>query len=84
MNVAVYSPNWVGDAALALPFIHGMKIKYPSSKIFVICKEWVGSVYVNNPNVDKLIIIPKEEANGIINTFRTGLSLIKEDIEIFT
>ena len=83
MNVAVYSPNWVGDAALALPFIHGMKIKYPSSKIFVICKEWVGSVYVNNPNVDKLIIIPKEEANGIINTFRTGFSLIKEDIEIF-
>ena len=39
--------------------------------------------YVNNPNVDKLIIIPKEKNDGIFNTLRIGLSLIKEDIEIF-
>ena len=52
MKIAVYSPNWVGDAALALPFIHKIKSKYPTAKIFVICKEWVSSIYVNNPNVD--------------------------------
>ena len=83
MNVAIYSPNWVGDAVLALPFVKGIKSKYPSSQIFIICKEWVASVYLHNPNINKLIIIPKEEASGTINTFRTGLSLIKEDIEIF-
>ena len=27
MKIAVYSPNWVGDAALALPFIHKIKSK---------------------------------------------------------
>ena len=83
MKIAVYSPNWVGDAALALPFIHKIKRKYPTAKIFVICKEWVSSIYVNNPNVDKLIIIPKARTGGIFNTLRMGLSLIKEDIEIF-
>ena len=83
MKIAVYSPNWVGDAALSLPFIHKIKSKYPTAKIFVICKEWVSSIYVNNPNVDKLIIIPKEKTDGIFNTLRMGLSLIKEDIEIF-
>jgi len=83
MKIAVYSPNWVGDAVLALPFIHKIKSKYPSAKILVICKEWVSSIYVNNPNVDKLIIIPKEKTNGIFNTLRMGLLLIKEDIEIF-
>ena len=83
MKIAVYSPNWVGDAALALPFIHKIKSKYPTAKIFVICKEWVSSIYVNNPNVDKLIIIPKEKTGGIFNTLRLGFSLIKEDFEIF-
>lgn len=83
MKIAVYSPNWVGDAALALPFIHKIKSKYPTAKIFVICKEWVSSIYVNNPNIDKLIIIPKEKTAGIFNTLRIGLSLIREDIEIF-
>ena len=83
MKIAVYSPNWVGDAALALPFIHKIKSKYPTAKIFVICKEWVSSIYVNNPNVDKLIIIPKEKTGGIFNTLRMGFSLIKEDFEIF-
>ena len=83
MKIAVYSPNWVGDAALALPFIHKIKSKYPTAKIFVICKEWVSSLYVNNPNIDKLIIIPKEKTAGIFNTLRIGLSLIREDIEIF-
>ena len=83
MKIAVYSPNWVGDAALALPFIHKIKSKYPTAKIFVICKEWVSSIYVNNPNVDKLIIIPKEKTDGIFNTLRIGYSLIKEDFEIF-
>ena len=83
MKIAVYSPNWVGDAALSLPFIHKIKRKYPTAKIFVICKEWVSSLYVNNPNIDKLIIIPKEKTAGIFNTLRIGLSLIREDIEIF-
>ena len=83
MKIAVYSPNWVGDAVLSLPFIHKIKSKYPTAKIFVICKEWVSSIYVNNPNVDKLIIIPKARTGGIFNTLRMGLSLIKEDIEIF-
>ena len=83
MKIAVYSPNWVGDAVLALPFIQKIKSKYPTAKIFVICKEWVSSIYVNNPNIDNLIIIPKEKTGGILNTLRMGLSLIKEDIEIF-
>ena len=83
MKIAVYSPNWVGDAVLALPFIQKIKSKYPTAKIFVICKEWVSSIYVNNPNIDNLIIIPKEKTGGILNTLKMGLSLIKEDIEIF-
>ena len=55
MKIAIYSPNWVGDAALSLPFIYHVKQKYPNSELIIICKEWVHSVYQNNPNINKLV-----------------------------
>ena len=55
MKIAVYSPNWVGDATLALPFIHQLKEQYPHSKIVIVCKDWVDSVFINNPNIDDII-----------------------------
>ena len=29
MKIGVYSPNWIGDAVMALPFIHHLKEKNP-------------------------------------------------------
>ena len=75
MNIAIYSPNWVGDAALSLPFISNIKLKHPDSKIIILCKKWVSSVYLNHPDIDDLIIIPSGKNNGIVNTLSIGLSL---------
>jgi heptosyltransferase-2 len=83
MKIAIYSPNWVGDAALSLPFIHHVKQKYPNSELIIICKEWVKSVYQNNPNINKIISIATTESRGITNTFRLGFLLRKENIQIF-
>ena len=55
MKIAIYSPNWVGDATLALPFIHQLKDQYPDSKIVIVCKDWVESVFINNPNINDMI-----------------------------
>ncbi len=83
MKIAVYSPNWVGDAALSLPFIHSVKEKYPNSEIIIICKEWVHSVYQNNPNIDKIMTILTKDSRGMLKTFQLGFLLRKEDIKIF-
>ncbi len=83
MKVAIYSPNWVGDAVLSLPFINNIKLKHPDSKIIMICKKWVSSVYLNHPNIDELIVIPVGKNHGIINTFNTGLSLRDLKIDVF-
>ena len=83
MKIAIYSPNWVGDATLSLPFIHYVKQKYPNSELIIICKEWVHSVYQNNPNINKIISIATTESRGITNTFRLGFLLRKENIQIF-
>ena len=57
MKIAVYSPNWVGDATLALPFIHQLKEQYPHSKIVIVCKDWVESVFINNTKIKYIISI---------------------------
>jgi len=83
MNIAIYSPNWVGDAALSLPFISNIKLKHPDSKIIVLCKKWVSSVYLNHPDIDDLIVIPRGKNNGVVNTLSTGLSLRNLNIDVF-
>ena len=83
MNIAIYSPNWVGDAALSLPFVNNIKSKHPDSKIIILCKKWVSSVYLNHPDIGELIVIPRGKNRGVINTFNTGLLLRDFNIDVF-
>ena len=57
MKIAVYSPNWIGDAVMALPFVQQLKIDNKDSEIFIFCKEWVSGVYKNHPAVNQIIPI---------------------------
>ena len=83
MNIAVYSPNWVGDAALALPFISHLKNKNPDSKVILVCKDWVESVFHNNPNIDNVVSLSANQTRGVINTIQTGLLLRAKQIDYF-
>ena len=66
-----------------MPFISNIKLKHPESKIIILCKKWVGSVYLNHPDIDDLIVIPTGENSGIVNTFSNGLSLRNLNIDVF-
>ena len=83
MKIAVYSPNWVGDAGLALPFIHQLKNQNLDSKIIIVCKEWVESVFYNNPCVDDIVSLSANDVRGIVNTVRTGVALKEKKIDYF-
>ena len=81
MKIAVYSPNWVGDAALALPFMHQLKNQNPDSKIIIVCKKWVEAVFYNNPCVDDIVSLSANDVRGIVNTVRTGVALKEKEID---
>tara|TARA_B100000287_G_scaffold210608_1_gene198807 strand:+ start:204 stop:1187 length:984 start_codon:yes stop_codon:yes gene_type:complete len=83
MKIAIYSPNWVGDATLALPFIHQLKDQYPDSKIVIVCKDWVESVFINNPNINDVITLSKKDLRGIVSTIRTGMFLRQHEFDYF-
>ena len=83
MKIAVYSPNWVGDAAMALPFIHHLKNQNPDAKIIIVCKDWVESVFNNNPNIDDIVSLSSSDMKGIAGTIRTGISLRGKEFDYF-
>ena len=83
MKIGVYSPNWIGDAVLALPFIKCLKILYPNAKIFIFCKEWVSCVYENNPDVYDIIPSKKDALGTIKGTIKFGLKIRQIKIDHF-
>ena len=83
MKIAVYSPNWVGDAALALPFIHQLKNQNPDSNIIIVCKKSVEDVFYNNPCVDDIVSLSANNVRRIVNTVRTGVALKEKEIDYF-
>ncbi len=83
MKIGVYSPNWIGDAVMALPFIHHLKEKTPESKIIIICRDWVAAVYENHPEIDQIIKLSRSEIKGFFAIRRTGKSFQLLDLDIF-
>ena len=74
MKIAVYSPNWIGDSVLALPFIRYLRVSYPNANIYIFCKEWVSAIYEGNPNVNKIFSF-KKELESFKGTIRAGLKI---------
>lgn len=73
MNIGIYSPNWIGDAVMALPFLKCLREYFSGDHITIVCKSWVASVYRNNPDINEII----EINNRNIRSIRGTLSTIK-------
>jgi heptosyltransferase-2 len=43
-NIAVFSPNWIGDQIMAYPFFSQLRVENPHAKIHVFCRPWVASL----------------------------------------
>ena len=73
MKIAVYSPNWIGDSVLALPFIKCLRVSYPNAQIYIFCKEWVSGIYENNPNISNIFYFKNETLKSFKGTIKAGL-----------
>ncbi|MBH10915.1 MAG: lipopolysaccharide heptosyltransferase II [Candidatus Marinimicrobia bacterium] len=83
MNIGVYSPNWIGDAVMALPFLKELKGQYPNGEIKVFCKDWVAAIYKNNPSVNKIISVSDRKINGFFNSINIGYQLKVQEFDLF-
>ena len=83
MRIGIYSPNWIGDSVLALPFVQSLKKQEKSVEIVIVCRDWVSGVFENHPDVDKIISFSNFQLKGLLNLIEMGNSLKKFKFEKF-
>lgn len=55
MNIAVFLPNWVGDAVMATPAVRALRTQYPGSRFIGVLKSYVADVFEGSAWLDEQI-----------------------------
>ena len=82
IKIAIYSPNWIGDAVMALPFIQKIKDNHPKAEIYIICKEWVTDIYKNHEGITGVIPLSNSDLKGFHNIISIGKMLKSKNFDL--
>ncbi|MGI5867843.1 MAG: lipopolysaccharide heptosyltransferase II [Kiritimatiellia bacterium] len=70
-NILVISPNWLGDAVMAMPAVQRLKKSRPDSRLAVLAKPGVAPLWSMHEAADQVVVLPK----GTAATFRMAARL---------
>lgn len=59
-RVVLRSPNPLGDACMAMPAVRAMKASRPDLHLTVLCRENLGPIWRQCPEVDAILTVPKK------------------------
>jgi len=74
LRVLVSRIDRIGDVVLSTPIPREVKNAYPNSYVAVLVKKYTRDIYLNNPNVDEIILYDGEDDNNS----KTFWQLVKE------
>ncbi len=57
MNIALFLPNWIGDAVMATPAVRAVRAHLPQAHITGICKPYVAGVFEGAPWLDEMVYL---------------------------
>ncbi len=60
LRILISRPDRLGDVVLSTPIPREIKKRYPASYVAVLVRNYAKHIYLNNPNVDEIIIYPDE------------------------
>jgi ADP-heptose:LPS heptosyltransferase len=52
-RLLVRVPNWVGDALLATPALHALRLAFAGAEISVLAKPWVAPLFEASPDCSR-------------------------------
>lgn len=55
-TLLVRGVNWIGDAVMTMPALRALRKGLPDTKISLLVKPWVASLFKNNPDIDEIIL----------------------------
>ena len=56
-RLLVVSPNWLGDAVMALPAIGDLRRHFPRSRLFVAARKSVAGLFAMTPLADEVVVL---------------------------
>src|SRR5262245_22538947 len=56
MRIAVFLPNWIGDAVMATPALRALRARYHGAHIVGVLKPYIAGVVEGSPNLDSLLL----------------------------
>lgn len=62
MKIAIFCPNWIGDAVMATPAMRAVRKQFPRAEITAILRPYVADVLAGTNLVDR--IIPHDPVSG--------------------
>lgn len=58
-SILVVSPNWLGDAVLALPALANLRRTFPDASISLLVRPWLSQLFRSLPFIDELVELPR-------------------------
>ncbi len=84
-TVVVVSPNWLGDAVMALPAIADVRRAYPSARLVTAARGAVSDLFRLVPGVDQIVTLQWKGRVGDRRSFVTdvkALRLLRADVAL--
>jgi heptosyltransferase-2 len=64
MRIAVFLPNWIGDAVMATPALRAVRQNFPAARLIGVLRPYVAGVLEGTPWLDRLLFLdPKGSAH---------------------
>ncbi len=69
-RILIVRPDRIGDVVLSTPLPREIKKKYPDSFVAVLLRKYTQDIYLNNPHVDKVILIDDYDDGSLKSFFQ--------------
>ncbi len=80
-NIVVRATNWVGDAVMNTPAVLAVRKSFPNARITILAKPWVAGIFENNPSVNSIIHLTKQDLDFPLGPWHLGRRLKREDFQ---
>lgn len=79
VKILVIRLRRVGDAILSEAVCKSLKESIPNSEIHYVLYDFIGDLFSNDPNIDKVIKISKKERNSFFQYLKTCYKIVKQN-----
>lgn len=66
-RILIVRPDRIGDVVLSTPIPREIKKTFPDSFVAVLVRKYTQDIYLNNPHIDKIILIDDDPDDSFLN-----------------